>query len=249
MKKIELSKGVIQYTFEPIGDERYSNNVIAIVSGEKAILIDTGYFNQTEEVEGDLKEAGIYIEGVIVSHFHKSHMGGLKRLKDIAIYGSLCYQQTLNQWMPSEEQKDYIPTVKIDKNHRIIFGEHVLELIHNPGHSLCTLFIKIDEQFLYIADELMYAADGNPLLPSVSKDDIINHYVSVHNLTKYMKYSFIPGHGVVIAEPTQRERDIKNVCHYLCEVLSHDEEITVDQAIKNCTCYFHHREWHDNVYK
>jgi glyoxylase-like metal-dependent hydrolase (beta-lactamase superfamily II) len=249
MKKTELSQGVIQYTFEPIEDKKYGNNVIAIISGDKAFIIDTGYTNQTEEVENDLKDAGISIESVIVSHFHESHIGGLKKLKGVTVYGSNCYQQTLNQWMSPEEHKYYIPTVKIDKNQKIIFGDHALELIHNPGHSLCTLLIKIDEQYLYIADELMYAPDGEPILPSVTKNDIINHYVSVHNLAKYNKYVFIPGHGEPIGDPHQIVTDTKNVCHYLCEVLSHDNEITVDQATKDCTCHFLHTDKHKNVYK
>jgi glyoxylase-like metal-dependent hydrolase (beta-lactamase superfamily II) len=249
MKKTELSQGVIQYTFEPIEDKKYGNNVIAIISGDKAFIIDTGYTKQTEEVENDLKDAGISIESVIVSHFHESHIGGLRNLKGVAVYGSIYYQQTLNQWMPTEEQKYYVPSVKIDKNQKIIFGNHALELIHNPGHSLCTLLIKIDEQYLYIADELMYAPDGEPILPSVTKNDIINHYVSVHNLAKYNNYIFIPGHGEPIRDPHQIVRDTKNVCHYLCEVLSNDDEITVDQATKDCTCHFLHTDWHKNVYK
>lgn len=249
MKKTELSKGIIQYTFEPIEDKKYGNNILAIISGDKAFIIDTGYSNQTEIVENDLKDAGISIEGVIISHFHKGHIHGLRKLMGVSVYGSIYYQETLNQWMPTEEQKYYIPTVKIDKSQKILFGKHVLELIHNPGHSLCTLLIKINEQFLYIADELIYAPDGQQVLPRVTKNNIINHYVSAHNLAKYSKYVFIPGHGEAIRDLHQIITDTKNVCHYLCEILSHDDEITVDEAMKNCTCHFIHTDWHENVYK
>ncbi len=228
MKKIELSQGVIQYIFEPIEDKKYGNNVIAIISGDKAFVIDTGYTNQTEEVENDLKDTGISIESVIISHFHEGHIQGLRKLRGVTVYGSSYYHQTLNQWLPTEEQRYYIPTINVDKNLKIKFGEHTIELIHNPGHSLCTLLIKINEQYLYIADELIYAPDGEPILPSVTRDNIINHYVSVHNLVKYNKYAFIPGHGATIRDSQQIVRDTKNVCHYLCEIISHDDEITVE---------------------
>lgn len=249
MKKVEISQGVIQYIFEPIEDRKFGNNVMAIISGDKAIIIDTGYAYQTDAVSKDLNESGVSIEGVIISHFHLGHIQGLKKLRGVTVYGSSYYQQTLNQWCPNEDQKYYTPTVGIDKNRTIIFGEHVLELIHNPGHTLCTLFIKINEIFLHIADELMYAPTGEPILPSVTKSDIINHYVSVHNLTKYNQYIFIPGHGEAVSDLRQIIRDTKNVCHYLCEILSHDEEITVDQATKECSCNFLHTDWHKNVYK
>ncbi|MDF2905687.1 MAG: hypothetical protein K0R34_1008 [Herbinix sp.] len=249
MKKTELSQGVFQYTFEPIDNKKYGNNVIAIISNEKAMIIDTGYAHQTEEVIADLKVFSISIDCVAISHFHEEHIQGLKNLKDVTIYGSSYYQQTLNQWCPKVDQKNYIPTIGIDKNRKIKFGEHVLELIHNPGHTLCTLLIKINEKYLYIADELMYAPDGERILPSVTKNDIINHYVSVHNLTKYNQYIFIPGHGDVIRNLRQIVRDSKNVCRYLCEILKNDDIITVDQATKGCTCKFLHTDWHENVYK
>ena len=249
MKKIELSQGVIQYTFEPVDDKKYGNNVIVIISGDKAIIIDTGYTGQTESIKEDLENGKISIDGVVISHFHEEHIQGLKKLQGVTVYGSSYYQQTLNHWAPSEDQKYYEPTVKVDKNRKIIFGEQILELIHNPGHSICTLLIKINETYLYIADELMYATNGDPILPSVTKNNIINHYVSVHNLTKYNKYIFIPGHGEPIWDKHRIINDTKNVCRYLCEVLSHDDEISVDEAIKDCTCNFLHKDWHENVYK
>ncbi|MDF2485436.1 MAG: hypothetical protein K0R46_1604 [Herbinix sp.] len=249
MKKIELSKGIIQFIFEPMEDVKYGNNVIAVISGDKAMIIDTGFDFQTEEVKKGLEELGVSIEGVIISHFHENNIQGLKKLKGVTTYGSSYYQQTLDQWLPMKEQTFYIPAIKIDKNRKIIFGEHALELIYNPGHSLCTLLIKINEEYLFIADEMMYAETGEPLLPRITKNDIINHYVSVHNLMKLNRYIFIPGHGEVIRDQHKIIIDAKNVCHYLCEILSHDEEISIDQATHGCTCKFVHTEWHENVYK
>lgn len=249
MKKIELSMGIFQYKFDSVEDVLYGNNIIAVISGDKAILIDTGYNFQTEEVRKDLMASGITIEGVVVSNFSKEHIQGMKLLEGVSIYGSQYYQPALNQWVSPEEQKYYEPTVKIDKSRKIIFGDQVLELLHNPGHSICTLLIKINETYLYISDELMYATTGELLLPRVTKQSIINYYVSVHNLAKLSNYIFLPGHGDAVVEKHKIIADTKNVCHYLCEVLSHDEEITVEQATQNCKCTFLHTDWHENVYK
>ncbi len=197
----------------------------------------------------DLIEAGITIEGVIVSNFHKEHIQGRKLLGDVTIYGSQYYQPALNVWLSAEEQRYYEPTIKIDKAREIIFDDQVLELLPNPGQSICTLLIKINEKYLYIADELMYATSGELLLPRVTKHNIINCYVSVHNLAKLSSYIFLPGHGDAICEQHKIIADTKNVCHYLCEILSHDEEITIEQATINCKCTFLHTDWHENVYK
>lgn len=249
MEKVKLSQEIFQYIFEPVGNVHYGNNIIAVINGNKAMLIDAGYEFQAKEVIEDLNKNKILIDSVIISHFHDDHMQGLKLLQGVTVYGSSYYQQTLSRWTPVEEQSYYIPTVTVDKNLKFTYGYHTIELIHNAGHSICTLLVKINNEFLFVADELMYSPTGEPLLPSATKDDIINHYVSVHNLRKLSNYIFIPGHGNVIKGQLTIERDAKNVCRYLCEVLSHDEEITVEQATVKCTCSFLHKEWHENVYK
>ena len=66
---------------------------------------------------------------------------------------------------------------------------------------------------------------------------------------KYVNDMVIPGHGTPITDSAKLEADIRNVCHYLCEILSNDTKITVEQATKKCKCDFLHKEWHDNVYQ
>ncbi len=248
MKKLELSQGIIQYVFEPKSQQFIGNNIIALIHDDKALLIDTGFEYQTEEVIEDLKKSNIFIERVIISHFHNSHMQGLKILPEITVYGSGHYKQTLDLWIPQEEQKYYTPTVLVEKSLTVKFGKHTIEMLQNPGHSLCTLLIKINDEFIYIADELIFSNTGEPILPRIKKNDVVNQYISVHNLKKYSTYTFIPGHGAIINEQSLIEEEIKNVCRYLCEILSNDDKITVEEATKDCTCNFLNKEWHDNLY-
>jgi glyoxylase-like metal-dependent hydrolase (beta-lactamase superfamily II) len=249
MKKIELSRGIIQYIFEAKAQQYYGKNIIALINEDKALLIDTGLEDQTEEVVKDLKESNITIEKVIISHFHNNHMQGLKILPDVTVYGSSHYKQTLDLWTPPEEHQYYKPTVLIDKRLVLKFGNHNIEMLQNPGHSLCTILVKINDEFLYIADELIFSNTGEPILPRVTKSDIINHYISAHNLIKCSQYTFIPSHGMVISDPNNIVEETKNVCRYLCEILSNDDKITVEEATKNCSCTFLHKEWHEDLYQ
>ncbi|MDF2942877.1 MAG: hypothetical protein K0S01_1735 [Herbinix sp.] len=244
-----MSQGIIQYVFEPISQQYFGNNIIALINDNKAVLIDIGLEDQAKEVIKDLNESQITVEKVVISHFHKNHMQGLKILTNVTIYGSEHYKQTLDLWIPQEEHQYYTPNVLVEKNRSIKFGEHNIEMIQNPGHSLCTLLIKINNKFLYIGDELIFASTGEPILPRITKNDIINHYISIHNLNKYSQYTFIPGHGEVINSQSRIVEEIKNVCRYLCEILSNDDKISVEQATQKCTRPFLHKEWHDNIYK
>lgn len=51
-----------------------------------------------------------------------------------------------------------------------------------PGHSLCTIIIKINDKFLYIADEMMFSEDGRPILPSTDLNCIKRHIESLTGL-------------------------------------------------------------------
>jgi glyoxylase-like metal-dependent hydrolase (beta-lactamase superfamily II) len=248
MKKIELAQGIIKYVFEPRFQQHFGNNVIALIDEDKALLIDTGLEDQTKEVITDLKKSNITVDKVVISHFHRSHMQGLKILQGIAIYGNVHYKQTLDMWIPKEEHQYYTPNILVEKNLTIKFGTHKIELIQNPGHSLCTLLVKINDEFVYIADELIFGITGEPVLPRITKNDIINHYISVHNLNKYSQYIFIPGHGEIV-DQSNITNEIQNVCRYLCEILSNDDKISVEEATQKCSCSFLHQEWHENVYK
>jgi glyoxylase-like metal-dependent hydrolase (beta-lactamase superfamily II) len=249
MEKQELFQGMIQYSFDPKPDQHFGNNIIALINNKQALLIDTGYEQQAKEVMDDLNKMGIRIEKVIISHFHEDHMQGLKSLPGVTVYGSCHYIKTLNLWTAKEEQIHYTPTILVHKNMAIDFGPFHIIMNENPGHSLCTMLININDEFLYVADEMMFSASGTPILPCITRNDIINSYVSVHNLRKYSHLAMIPGHGRLISDKECIESMIKNICLYFCEILSHDDRLSYEQATKWCTCDFLHKEYHENLYQ
>ena len=74
MDKQELAKGIFRYTFEPQPNRHFGTSVTAILSGNKAVLIDTAYEFQASELLADLVENGIAIDRIITAHFHNDHM-------------------------------------------------------------------------------------------------------------------------------------------------------------------------------
>ncbi len=227
MKKVEIAQGIVQFIFEPTAHFLYGNNIIAVLRGKKALLIDTGFDFQIAQVIEELNRERIIIEKVILSHFHQGHVGGLKALQGVTVYGSGYFKQTLEQWCPAEEMNYYTPTILVERIKRIKYGSHVVEILSNPGQTVCTLMIRIDDTILYVADELIYSADEALVLPNVTKDNMINHYVSVYNLSKFSRATIVPGHGPAITDSVKIEQDIRNVCHFLSEIISHEEEISV----------------------
>lgn len=227
MKKVELARDIYQFIFEPTDHFRYGNNIIAVLRGKKALLIDAGYKFQMIQVVEELKRERVIVEGVVLSHFHQGHIEGLKSLQGVKVYGSSYFKQTLEQWCSVENINDYTPTVMIERMKKIKYGRHEVEIVSNPGQTYCTLMVRIDDNILYVADELIYSEDEILILPQVTKENMINHFISVYNLSKFSQATIVPGHGPAITDSAKVEQDIKNICHFLSEIISHEEELTI----------------------
>jgi glyoxylase-like metal-dependent hydrolase (beta-lactamase superfamily II) len=98
MLKRELMPGIIQYIFDPLPGMHFGNSVTALINYNKVLLIDTAYEEQAILILKDMKNNGLYIEKIIITHFHDDHMQGLKVLPKISVYGSKHYKTTLDMW-------------------------------------------------------------------------------------------------------------------------------------------------------
>lgn len=248
MIKRELTAGIIQYIFEPLEGKHFGNCITALINENKVLLIDTAYKEQASLVLEDIKSMGLNIEKIIISHFHDDHMQGLKVLPKVPVYGSEHYKTTLDMWTNTEEHKYFIPTILIDEQFSMDFGKHHLTLIPFPGHSLCTIIIKINEQYVHIADELMFSIDGKSLLPSTDPNCIKRHIISLSKLKEFSSYTLLPSHGPEIYGRQKIEDEINNRITYFNAILNSNERISYEEAIKDCDCEFLHSEWHECIY-
>ncbi len=243
MKKQELATGIVHYVFDAEPGKYFASSVTAIVSGNKAILIDAAYDFQIPKILEDLTSNHIEIENIIITHFHDDHMQGLKVLPKVPVYGSRYFQDTLDKWTKKEEHIFFTPSFVVYEPLTLSFGEHTLTLIPFPGHSLCGLLVNIDNKFIHIADELMFSPDGVPLLPISDGKDMQRHIDSLHRLENYGDFTLIPSHGSVFSAENLDD-EIKNRITYLNAVLESKGTINYEDATKDCTCTFLHSEWH-----
>lgn len=246
--KKELAPGIVQYIFNPLPDKHFGNSITALINDNKVLLIDTAYEEQALVVVEDMKNNGLVIEKIIISHFHDDHMQGLKVLPRNSVSGSIHYKTTLDLWTEREEHKYFTPTILIKEQHSLNFGKHHLTLIPFPGHSLCTIIIKINYKYIHIADELMFSIDGKPILPSTDPNCIKRHIDSLNKLKEFSSYILLPSHGLEISGKQKIEKEINNRIAYFNTILSSNSRISYEEAIKDCDCDFLHSEWHKYVY-
>ena len=245
MRKQELASGIVHYIFDPQPGRRYATSVTVVFNGNKVMLIDAAYEDQLREVLDEFSGKNIEVESVIISHFHDDHMEGLKLLPKVTIYGSSRFQYTLDLWTDKEEHRHFTPTIIIDEPISFTYGEHEITLIPQPGHSACTMLTIIDNRFVHIGDEIMFAADGVPLLPSSDWNDMERLLGSLEKLRGFTEYMLIPSHGAVFSGESL-DGEISNRCNYVKAVHDAAGAISYEDAIKDCTCDFAHNEWHEN---
>ncbi len=249
MFKSELSEGIVRYTFDPLPGKHFGNNIIALIDGNKVLLIDTAYELQALQVLKDIRDSGLGIDRIIISHFHDDHMQGLKVLPKVTTYGSEHYKTTLDMWTKKEEHKYFVPTVPITETYSINFGRHDIVIMPFPGHSLCTLITKINDKYLHIADELMFSNEGKPILPSADPNCIKRHVESLSRLKAFNSYIFLPSHGLEFSGNAKIDKEINSRIAYFNAILSSNSKITYEEAKKDCDCEFLHSEWHQFVYE
>jgi len=245
MKKQELAKGIVHYIFDPKPNRRFATSVTALLNGSKVMLIDVAYEFQFKGLLEEFSKSNIEIEQAIITHFHDDHMEGLKLLRGIPIYGSKRFQESLDLWIDKEEHAHFTPSITVDAPLSFSYGEHRITLIPHPGHSACGMLVKINDEFLHVGDEIMFATDGEPLLPSLA-DGTQNakpYLDSIDKLRPYGGFTIIPSHGPVFDGETLAY-EVGNRYNYLAALHDSGGVISFEDATKKCACTFACPEWH-----
>lgn len=248
MQKESIAEGIYRCIFDPLPRLHFSDSIIVLVDGGRALFIDTGYAPEAQQALSDIGCNGLELDRIILSHFHDDHMQGLKVLPGVPVIGSAQYQATLDMWNEKVEHPFYTPGITVVSPLSFDFGEHQIEVIPFPGHSLCTVLTKIDDTYLHVADELMFGVDGAPLLPSADGNDFNRHIASLNRLREYADWILIPAHGPLLSGRERIEREIGCRIAYFTAVINSKYKLTYEEAVKDCGCDFLHNEWHRFIY-
>lgn len=156
---------------------KFGSYVYLIKLKDKNILIDTGSFENINELEDDLKKLNLSprdIDTIILTHNHWDHVGGLLLfLRSAKIYAS---------------KKDFGENLTDIKKLKI----PGLKIIETPGHSkggICILYDGV----LFSGDTLFHRGIlGRTDLPGSDEKEMQN---SLKKLSKINYKILAPGHG------------------------------------------------------
>ena len=179
--------------------EHYTKQVIYfIVEASSALLIDTGYERDSEQLEAYLTKRNIHIEKVIITHYHDDHFSGLKAIKKhnqkVEVLGSSKFQQTLEKEYKEDflHDTDIFPTMFCE-SHSFIFGGHTIRFEEANGHSDSSLHIFIDDEYVHVGDNIIFATNGLAMLP-LPYSSIKEHIYTLEKLKENQKVLYLGSH-------------------------------------------------------
>jgi glyoxylase-like metal-dependent hydrolase (beta-lactamase superfamily II) len=147
-------KGLVVKRFVSSPNE---TNTYLLIEGNEAAVIDVA--NAYSDVRDTLKELGISLKYLLVTHGHLSHLGSIRRTKE-NLGGMLCLHKS-DADLLKEADSNLEPDILAKDNDSLKFGNTVIKILHTPGHTLGSLCFHVrDGKALFTGDTLFKGEFG-----------------------------------------------------------------------------------------
>ncbi len=196
----------------PVGPLQCNCSIIGDEQTHEAMVIDPG--DQIEGILEILRQEGLTLKQIVITHAHIDHVGGAMKLKaatgasilmnqnDYALLKMLDMQAAwVGMRPPGEVQVDEA----VSQGRVLKIGEISSNVIHTPGHTEGSICLYFPEEKKLIAGDTLFAGSiGRTDLPGGSMDKIMR---SLHTQVLALpdETEVVPGHGPVTTIGEERE--------------------------------------------
>lgn len=169
----------------------------------KAAVIDPG--GDLDRIEQAVKQQGVELEKIIVTHAHLDHVGGVAELAkkhQLPIEGPHIEDQFWIDILPQQAEMmgfpatgTFIPDRWLVQGDEVTVGNQVLESYHCPGHTPGHIvFFHRADKLAIVGDVLFQGSIGRSDFPRGDHDTLINS-IKEKLWPLGDDVRFIPGHG------------------------------------------------------
>ena len=166
-------------------------------------VIDPG--GDLDRIEAAIREQGISIEKILLTHGHIDHAGGAAELRErlkVPIEGPHEADRFLLDSLPETgagyglpEARAVTPDRWLDEGDAVSIGPLAFDILHAPGHSPgSVVFVSRDARFALVGDVVFKGSVGRTDLPGGNHDQLIRA-IKEKVLPLGDDIAFIPGHG------------------------------------------------------
>ncbi len=176
-------------------------------------VVDPG--GDVDRILAAIKEVGLKIEKVVLTHGHLDHVGGaaeLAKTLGVKIEGPHKADEFLMQGVEKQAASYGLTGMKNATSDRwmvegdtLTIAGHTFEVLHCPGHSPGSLvYINRREKFALVGDVLFAGSIGRTDFPYGDHDQLINA-IKTKLLPSGDDIAFICGHGPTSTFGNERE--------------------------------------------
>lgn len=208
MNKVKINEYVTMYQFPFVIDECSVN--VSVVFNEEGdfVLIDSGFEHNMEELKKELDFSRC--KYILITHHHSDHVFGVRALPKIDIIGHKDYLTALDDMNGLVPEANYtlegtVPTIFMEDNEELIFGNHAFKFIHHPLHTQSSMLILLNDEILFTGDELLFLRDGQDTISAFFANNELSDKSYDQLIEIAIGKTIVPGHGNLPSN------DIKNI--------------------------------------
>jgi glyoxylase-like metal-dependent hydrolase (beta-lactamase superfamily II) len=170
---------------------------------KRAVVIDPG--GDVPNILDAIKQAGVTVEKIWLTHGHIDHVGGAAELRDalkVPIEGPHAADKFLLDHVVESGAnygmtgvRNFAPDRWLDEGEQVKVGDLTFDVFHCPGHSPgSVVFFSKDMRFAHVGDVLFNGSVGRTDLPGGSHETLIKS-ITDKLLPLGDDVQFICGHG------------------------------------------------------
>lgn len=196
--------GKLQAGIIPVTPFEQNCTILFDSETKEGVIVDPG--GDVDLILETLKENGIALKAIWLTHGHIDHAGGAKELKDaldLKIIGPHKDDLPLLQNLEMQAQRfgiaskvsNVVPDQWLDDGDTVSFGDHTFEVLHTPGHAPGhVIYYNRDQGFAHVGDVLFRGSIGRTDLPGGDHEQLLRS-IRDKVLPLGDTVGFICGHG------------------------------------------------------
>lgn len=195
----QLNAGIVPVT-------PFQQNCTILFDGDSkvGVVVDPG--GDVERILAAVRDNGIAVEAIWITHGHIDHAGGAMDLKDalgVDIIGPHEDDKPLLDNLENQARRfgitdtirNCVPDRFLTEGESVSFGEHVFEVLHCPGHAPGhVVYFNRAARFAHVGDVLFHGSVGRTDLPGGSHETLIR-MIKEKLLPLGDDIGFLCGHG------------------------------------------------------
>lgn len=246
LNKINVCDSVYLYVFTN-KNSKHQDVITVIAQDNQALIIDTAFPHDAEQVKQDLEAQGITPKIVIFSHYHADHTAGGAVFSKCEIYASEFYELNYNNCRLWEPQYTFIrPAQLIRDGENLIFGQFNLQFTHAPGHSKDNIITCITEKIIHPGDLIMMTKDKKASLPFIADGGNFQEHIASLRLLKELDPDILLlPHGGMVDTKENIVKMIEDRVYYLENTLASFGTLPLPACLRDDISGYDFLEFHD----